>query len=186
MGQRGPRGRYNKPLTPKQLRVIDHFMVHDNKFAAVESEGWNGRGYADKFFKKPQVVAEIERRQKRMRDKQELTEDWVIQRLMKIADANLGNIMLKLQDSGYDLEELTEDERYVIEQFAEEFVTGDGEDETRKAKVSLPSKIQALTALARRLGLFTDNVNVTSDDDLVKILQSGRRRAGLDAAEEEE
>jgi hypothetical protein len=110
--------------------------------------------------------------------KHELNEDWVIQRFMKIADANLGHILMKLQDSGYDLSTLTEDELYVIEQFSEEFYVEKEGDTVKKAKVSLPSKIQALIALGRRLGLFTDNLKLGADDDLAAAIRSGQTRAG--------
>ena len=174
-------GRRPRKLTPRQIRVINHYMINNDQQAALESEGYHGRGHNKRFFvDNPLVTKEIRRRTERMAKKNELNEEWVISRLMKIADANLGNILLKLQDNDYDLSVLNEDELYVIEAFSEEFVVEKGGDNVKKAKVSLPSKNQALTILARKLSLLTDNLSVKADDEMLanlgKIPQSERSR----------
>lgn len=179
-------------LTLKQRKLVnEYFKNGGHKTNAMKSAGIGGgdlyRHTNTSVFNQPAVKREVERRIARMEKKYELDEDWVVQRFMRIADANTGDILMKLQDNDFDLSVLTSDERYAIEELSDEMEyvgRGDNKIRVRKTKVKTKSNLQALTALARKLGMFNDKVSITGEISLVDRIQAGRKRA-LDVEFEE-
>lgn len=169
-------------LTGQQMAVIDYFQRNNftGQIAALKHAGYeNPQWRAYEFFQNPKVRVEIERRRAELRKKYELDEDWVIQRLMTIADANLGDIMSKLRENNYDLAILTEQERYALGEYTEEvYMEGKGEDAVavKKVKVKPAGKMEAIIALCRKLGLFNDKLNVEGEVNIVERLQAARKK----------
>lgn len=177
----GRRGREPDLLSDKMVAVLDHYFLNG---CLSKRKAMLAGGYSDcdtgRFFALPQVQKEMAIRQKAWREEYGLNEEWVIKRLMVIADGNLGDIIVKLKGNGWNLADLTLEERFVLGEFSEEeFKHGRGEDAELaiKRKIKTRDQLPALVALSRKLGLFQDNVNVTGADELVARLQAGRDRA---------
>lgn len=178
------RGRPRKSgLTPKQeLLVAKYFECDFNQQKAAIAAGYVGSPQArSELFRNPVLQAAIKLRQAEAKAKYEakyeLNEDWVIQRLMRIADGSLADILLKLQASGNDLAALTEQERYFLDEFTDEVTTGREGKETRKFKVKGADRLKALDMLSRKLGLYKDTLTHEIGDSITERLQRGRLRA---------
>ena len=123
----------------------------------------------------------IKKRQEASKEKYEVTVEWIIERLMKLADANTGDVMLKLKQNDYDLAALTPDERYLISELVEERrKEGRGPDaqEVSVIKVKAEARLGHLVALAKHLGMMVDRTKVDLGDDVVALIQAGRNRVG--------
>lgn len=80
-----------KTISPKHSMVLDHWFEHGCK---NKSEAMRQAGYSDMMsskrqhavFDRPEVLADIERRRHEATQKHELKLDWVISRLMYIAE----------------------------------------------------------------------------------------------------
>lgn len=77
-------------LSPKMLVFIDEFMVHMNATKAYEAAGYKNnnpnRGAAE-LRNHPLVSAEIDRRMQEKRERNELSADYVINKLIDIVDS---------------------------------------------------------------------------------------------------
>ena len=159
--------------------VDKYFALNFDKVATAKAMGYKHPHSAiSQIFRHPTVVSLIQQRQERNKRKHELNEDWIISRLMKIADASLGDVMLALGPDD-DLSALTDEQRYALSEFKVEVYTeGKGKEarEVKRTVVKLNDKLAALRDLGRHLGLFTDKVELGASDDLVRALQAGRQR----------
>lgn len=171
-----------KPLSDKQFLLVNaYFDCNCNQQEALRKLGYTDASSRQptKFFGHPAVQAEITRRQQKMLTKFELNEEWVITRLMAIANTDIAAILQKLQEHKYDLSCLSKDESYAIQEFVTEEYTegrGAGAREVKRVKIKPADRKSALDSLARRLGLFQDNLNVQGEVSLVERLNAGRKR----------
>jgi len=163
-------------LTPRELQVIDRYFT--NGFGKTEALSYVGYRWAETntydFFHRPLVMAEIERRQARLRAKQEITEDRVIQELAAIGFARLSNILSVDEDGKVtvDLLGMSETERAALSEFSSEpTLTG------QKIKVKFHDKKSALVELGKGLGYLKERLEVEAGEDLAALLLAGRRRA---------
>ena len=185
---RAYRQRGKNAMEPRHIRVVEEYFAHNcNQLEAMRAAGYAEsycKSKASAVFKRKDVQDEIARRMAKRAKKYELDEDWVIQRLMRIANADLGAILVKLEDNDNDLSVLNEEESYVLAEVITDFDAIKTEDEDGKTEVELVRKLKlkitdkkgALDSLCRRLGLFQDKVSLTADASLVELLQEGRKR----------
>ena len=166
-------------IRPRQELFFEEWWSNGCNLAkAAEKMGYSWTTGRD-LLQTPKGKAWIEQKKKSSRERYELNEDWVIQRLMNIADANMGEIMDKLRKNDYDLSCLTFNERYAISAVTDEvYMEGRGEDaqEIKKVKVTGRDNVAALIALCRKLGLFVEKVEVSGEISVVQRLQSARQR----------
>lgn len=176
-------------LNPRHVGVIDRYFK--NGFDKKEALLFNGysdltaKAMANSVFEHPAVIAEIERRQERLRKRFDLTEEWVVRRLMMLADANVAEILVKLKKNNYDLNCLELEEGFAISEFVEETYQegrGASAEEIKRQKLKFIDKKGALDSLARKLGLFKDNLSVAGEVSVVERLQAGRARIGKEEA----
>lgn len=76
-------------LTSLQERFVDEYMVDMNAAAAVKRAGYNTTAAAQmglKVLRTPKVAEEVARRLEKKRERTELTENYVINRLVNIAE----------------------------------------------------------------------------------------------------
>ncbi len=162
----------------KEKAVLEYLTNGFDKMKALAAGNYKVTEMnASKFFSRPDVVQFIDEWKHQNRVKYNLDEDWVIQRLMNLADTDIGMIISKLQKNGWDLSQLDLNERYAITEFSEDYyVEGRGDDAltVKKAKVKGPDKLGALTALCRKLGLFNDKLKVEGEIDIVQALAAAR------------
>ncbi len=169
-------------ISPQQLLAIDYLLDGSNKSDALRMAGYTENTalkHQYKFDRSP-MKEEIERRQARMRKKYELTEDWVVERLMLIADSGavlarfkkiLPNGMLSWDFTGATQEELAAIGELVVTTHRER----DGAEVTNFKAGALDPK-GALDSLARKLGLFKDKMELTGELSLMERITRGRGR----------
>lgn len=180
-----PRFKKGKLNDRYMLLVDKYFELKFDQTAAVAAAGFKSKAnaYSARLFRRPEIQAEIAKRQKRLREKHELTQDWVIERLMAIADS--GRVLAKYkipQPDGtlaWDFRDATEEDLAAISELSVDFYTegkGDKAEQIKKFKVSVSDPKGALDSLARHLGLFNDKMTVQGEVSLVERLQKGRDR----------
>lgn len=156
---------------------MDFYFLQDfNMAAAARSAGYKQPNAANIVFKAKHIQAEIARRMKALRRDADLNASWVVERWMRLADANTGVIIEKLIANDYDLSCLTEDEKYALEEIAQEVYMEKGGKAVKKVKVKVRNPTAALESLARHLQMFNDKVTVQGELSVVERLQAGRQR----------
>lgn len=190
--------RYKKSKMPakasdRQMAVINAYF--ENGF--VKKAAMLAAGYAEStatvrsgvVFDHPNVVKEIERRRAKMIKKHELSQDWIIERFMRLANA--GETLAKfkvVQEDGslmWDFDGATEDELALVQELGVDYYTegrGKAAVSVKKFKVKSPDVQAALIALARHLGLFNDKIELTGS--LAERIQAGRDRAHKNHSED--
>ena len=180
--------------TQQQLLMIDAFFT--NGF--VKKQAMLSAGYSEKtsnipqlIFGKPHVAAEIDRRRKKIAKRNELSEDWVVKRLMRRADAGAILAPFKKVDFNgqlyWDFSDATEEELQLVQAIGVEFVTegrGEAAITVQKVRVQEPDAMAALNALCRHLGLFNDKLEIKGS--LADKIREGRARVNRDNNEDEE
>lgn len=181
----------NGGLSPKIKEVIRHYFENGfHQDQAMISAGYaasTAKNATHMIFGRPDVKREIERQQQELHRKFEVNEEWVIRRLMILADGSTGQILKKLRENEYDLNCLNDEELYFLNEFTEEveYESSDKDSEVKRVKLPVYGKLKvkgsdrhaALQMIARKLGLFKDQVEVTGLGSIVERLQAGRNRA---------
>lgn len=185
--------RYAGGIAPeKVLILVDTYLNNGfNKKEALIAAGYSPRSaqfHVHNVFEKPEVKAELIRRQTNAKKKYELDEDWVITRLMRIANAP--EILAKYKVVGadgqltWDFTGATQEDLAAIEGFSSEHYTdGRGENarEVKRFKIDKSDVKGALDSLCRRLGLFNDKITVGAETDLIERIQRGRNQLNKDS-----
>ena len=168
-----PKG-HKKLLFKHRLAVNAHLSGMTKKDAMVEA-GYSPGTEVQGVFGREDVKHEIARRQDAVAEKYDIGREWMIKRLVKIADSNLTLAKFKkiMRDgqldwdfTGASLEELALiDELTVLEK-----------NGCFSMKIGVPSRQAALDALCRVLGLNKDKLDLSGTVSLVERLQKGRDR----------
>lgn len=180
-------------LKPKHEAALSYFLRGDSEAEAMRKAGYS-KTTASKapqlVFGREDVKLELERRQAKLREKNELNEEWVIKRWMKLADAGSTLAPYKVvQPDGtlaWDFTGATEEELALVSEIGVDFyVERNGEDTelVKKFKVKHPDSHQALMALSRHLGLFNDKLELTGG--LAERIQNARNRFAVPEDEEQ-
>ena len=168
--ERKPRKPYKAVLSLKDLTALNEYWRNGfDASAAGRKAGFKGK-HPQAWLRKPAVAAELESRRKNMRKHYDITEDFVMQRLANLADVSIAQVLVKLQQSNYDLSVLTYDEGYAIDKYTEEFYMegrGDYAREVKKVTVKLSDKLGPLVTMARKLGLLKETVEHTGEVSMV-------------------
>lgn len=180
--------RQKMDLDPKRMMAIDFYMEGASKADAMRMSGYTERCAttdAKQVFAHPLVIKEIDRRQAKLMKKYELSEDWVIQRLMRIANSGeiLAKFMVKRSDGllDWDFSDATQDDLAAIN----ELTVGYDKEGNRTIKIGSNSAKGALDSLCRKLGLFQDvNINI-AEVTLVDRISAGRERSRQKTIDEE-
>jgi phage terminase small subunit len=144
-----------QPLTRKQRRFVDEYLLDMNATAAARRAGYGERSAAQNghgFLRRPNVAAAIEARLAERRERMAVTTERVIRELARIAFADMGRIMTWSGEALIATPSalLSEDDRAAIAEIA--VVKRKNGDVA--ARVVLHDKERALEALCRFLGLF--------------------------------
>ena len=170
---------------PKHLRLVNAYIKHGSRQQALLDVGYS-ESYAAthglKIFDRADVRTEIEKRQERMRERSKVTEDWIIERLIDIADANVGDL-IELDDKGKPFVNYSRISpalrRAIMVVDVDEEMSGRGENASpvKKIKIRTSDKLKALDMLAKVLGIYAaEKMEVSGDADLVKRINEGRFR----------
>ena len=169
-------------LTQQRLLMIGFYIEGASKKDAMLMAG-----YAEKtahsahtsVFNHPVVLAEIKRRQEDALEKCELDEEWVIRRLMRIADA--GKVMAKfkiVRDDGHldwNFTGATDAELSVINELSISY----DKQGNHQMKIGVSDPKGALDSLCRKLGLFNDSITHKLEESLTDRISRGRERSRL-------
>ena len=178
----------SKTIRPKQMLVLDHWFADNcgNKSAAMKKAGYSEKTAlhrAHAVFDHPHVVAEIEKRQAELRSNNELTLQWVIDRLKDIASTpeRLAKYIIVTDDGKLDwdftnasLADLTLLNDIAVECYLEG--RGEGARGIKRFRIGRADQKGALDSLARILGAFNDSVTIKGELTMVERLHAGRAR----------
>jgi phage terminase small subunit len=177
-------------LTTRKRKSIDGYMAGKTKKDAMLAAGYSksmASTRVNDVFGDPEVEAEIERRHKIATRRSDVTLDWIVERLKKIADANFGDILDEDEDGNYtvNMSKLTPELQYALTGYTvDQRKEGRGKnaDTVSRVRVQLGDKLRALELLIRHLGLSKEKqaVELSGTVSLVERLHAGRTRAGLD------
>lgn len=145
-------------LTGKQERFCVEYLIDGNGTRAAIEAGYSvasASAIAYDNLSKPEIKTFIDRRQREIVRKAEVTAVRVVQELALIAFANMRDYMIVLPDGSrsLDLDAISRDEAAAL---AEVTYTesGNGDSLRRSTKFKLHSKLQALELLGKTLGMF--------------------------------
>lgn len=172
-------------LTEKKKIFCDEYLIDLNgtrayKIAYPNIKNDNtAAAAASRLMKDPEVTAYIEKRMKDRQKRTEITQDWVLEELRRIADVNGSDFAKVVIKDGYpDVEliptdELSEEKRSAISAIKQ-----------GKYGISIESydKVKALELLGRHLGMWNDklDINAPALDDSIKEMEEyfERRKTG--------
>ena len=123
-----------KRLTGKQQNFVNEYLIDLNATAAAKRAGYSVKSAYHSGWenlRKPEIVAEISKRQKRMAEKLEITQEMVVQELGKLAFSNIGDY-LRIDADGapyLDFSGLTEAQTAALTSVTVDvFIDGSGDD----------------------------------------------------------
>ena len=141
-------------LTPKQARFVQEYLIDLNAAQAAIRAGYSAktaRVIGHENLTKPDIAAAIEKARAAHAERAELSADWVIDELRKIAAANMADYV------GTEFSALTREQTAAVSEVTiEDFVEGSGEQARtgRRVRLKLYDKRAALVDLGRHLGFF--------------------------------
>src|SRR5580704_8983554 len=139
-------------LTPKQARFVQEYLIDLNAAQAAIRAGYSAktaRVIGHENLTKPDIAAAIKKAMAERAERTELTADWVVDELRKIAGANMADYM-KANPAGdpyLDFSALTRDQTAALHEVTvEAYVDGRGEDarDVKRVKFKLYDKRAAL------------------------------------------
>lgn len=86
----------DKPLTPKQQRFVDEYLIDLNATQAAIRAGYSAKtAYAigEENLRKPEIASAVSLAQARRSERTEIDSDWVLKRLAMEATADLADII---------------------------------------------------------------------------------------------
>lgn len=156
-------------MTNKQKRFCDEYMIDLNGAAAAIRSGYStksARQIGSENLTKPDIRARIDRALAEQSRRTGVTADRVVRELARVAFANSQDVIDF--DSATIKPDATRDDTVAISSVKVKTIPmPDGDGVEREIKMA--DKLKALELLGRRLGLFTDNVNV-SGKEVVQIV----------------
>ncbi|MFT4076861.1 MAG: terminase small subunit [Asticcacaulis sp.] len=186
----------DKPLTPKQQRFVDEYLIDLNATQAAIRAGYSGKTACEigvENLRKPQIAEAIAKAQAARAKRTEITADKVLAELAKVGFANASDVVnwgTKEIAFGYteDGKKLAPEDlgdaavvRYVEAPFVEP-IDRDDLPENIKAAVSevkltrdgfaikMHDKVGALEKIGRHLGMFKDKIELTgSEGGAIKV-----------------
>lgn len=163
-------------ISIKHRLMVDHYFANGfNKDRAAQAAGFDSwRKYSNRLFNRPEVLQEIENRRRRLEKKYELTEQWIIEQLMKLATSNVALAkFIKLDEQGvpyWDFTGAGAEELALIQDLQTDTIFSPDEKIVRKLKIVKPDPHRALEMLARIQGAFNkDKSNQAQVDVKVEI-----------------
>lgn len=160
-------------LTPKQRRFIDEYLIDLNATQAAIRAGYSKKtaGYiAAENLRKPQIQAELQKRQNRLQNKLEITQEKILQELASIAFAN-GADFAKVVNSGLlPTVEMIPTDNLPPEKLAA--IAGIKANQYG-VEVKLHDKVRALELLGKYLGTFDGGgAQESTENNLFEALDS--------------
>ena len=153
----------SEQLTDQQQRYVEEYLVDLDRVAAAKRANYSAKSAAsaaNRLMKNPNILRAITLAKKLRSARIEVTQDRVIQEIAKIAFANMHDY-ISVDDEGYatvDFSDLNRDKCAAIKEIVVDTLPrGTGEDRhtVLRTRFKLYDKLEALTTLAKHLGLFS-------------------------------
>lgn len=172
-----------KKLSDNHRKVLDCYygVSNFNKTDALTRAGFKKPNKAHKVFSRPSVVAEMKRREEKVRKRYEVTHERIMAELARVAFSSVLDY-LQVEPGGrvyIDLSRADADQLKAIgEVTVDTYVEGRGDEarEVKRVRVKPWNKLEALDKLARHGGLSLDKVKVEGTVTLVDRITAARRR----------
>ena len=171
-----------------RMKAIDFYMRGMTKKLALKKAGYSdsvASTDAVSVFGREDVIAEIERRRKRIAAKSDVDAVWIVKRLRDIANADITDLLI-VDDVGgtrLDMALMTPQLRRALEG---EFSLGEEGTNSVRMRVKTTDKLRALEMLGKYLDMFTDKVKVEGEISLIERLHAGRSRVSEGKSPEDE
>jgi phage terminase small subunit len=139
-----------RPLTDKQSRFVDEYLVDYNRTQAAIRAGYSRKSahYAGAhLYKNPRVLEEIERRKQLLSERMELTEDEILNEQQAIARANMADYIYAIEKG--DIKGLKRELGRCIKRLS---ITNT--QFGQRVTIELYDKLAALEFLAKTLGML--------------------------------
>lgn len=172
-------------LTEKKKIFCDEYLIDLNGTRAYKIAYQNikndntAAAAASRLMKEPEVAAYIKKRMQDRQKRTEITQDWVLEELRKIASVNGTDFARIVIKDGYpDVELIATDELSEEKKAAIAYI------KQGKYGINIESydKVKALELLGRHLGMFKDRVEVSGLEEaqskLSELLEQRRKRRG--------
>jgi len=162
-------------LNEKQKRFAAEYLIDLNASAAARRAGYSKKtagAQAHKLLKNAEIQGEIQRNMQKRAARTEVTQERVVNELARIGFSDLREVA-DWDESGQQWkssDELTDDAAASIKDI--KFTTERRRDrngdtiDTVNAHMAMHDKRGALELLGRHLGIFKDNVNISTDEPL--------------------
>lgn len=173
-------------LTYMQMEFVMHLLADPDRNgtnAALKAGCKPASAYvtASKWLKMAKVRAELAKRTAKSAKKLEISADWVLERLMRLADYDCRKFY---KDDG-TLKQVTElDETTAfalvgmeVEKLYEHFGKGQAQNTGTVTKIKMADRGSNLERLGRYLKMFTDKVEVSGLDELAERIAKARQRS---------
>lgn len=178
-------------LKPKHTKAVDHYLKGLTKEKAMLKAGYSAsmsKTRPQDVFGREDVKAEIARRQAIASTRADVTLEWIVERLAKIADANLMDMIT--EEGKLDISQMTPELRSAITGWTvDEIKSGRGKDaaDIKRTKVMTADKLRALEMLTRFLGLSKEKLalELTGEVGMIERIHNARDRARAQDAEPE-
>jgi len=176
-------------LNEQERLCIDRYFSNSfNKTEAMTFAKYkHAEGYIKRFFERPIIADEVERRMRVLTKKANVTAEMVLDEVRKVAFTGLGDLLTVQSDGSaiVDLSDLTDDQRAALSEFKVESYLDPSEVDkegkavvVKKYHIKFHDKLNALEKLGRYFKLFTEKVEIT-DTTLEDRILRGRERARL-------
>lgn len=160
------------PLTPKQARFVQEYLIDLNATQAAIRAGYSAKTaeqQGPRLLGNVGVAEAIAAGQAKRAERTEITADRVLTELAKIGFANMADYMGSNPggDPFLDFSALTRDQAAALQEVTvEDYVDGRGEDarQVKRVKFKLADKRAALVDVGRHLGMFKERFEHTGKD----------------------
>ena len=159
------------PLTPKQLRFIDEYLIDLNATAAYKRAGYSARGNAAetnaaRLLRNAQVAAILKKRQEAQQERTGITADNALKEIARIAFMDVRKLF-NPDGSLKPISELDDDAAAFVAGL-DVVETGGKEPETLK-RIKLRDKLGALELLGKHLGIFKEHIEIENKGGVLVV-----------------
>ena len=173
----------SKDLTPKEQIFVREFLKHGNGTRAAVAAGYSAATAsvtASKMLRKAKVSEELANLRKKLLEKLEITAERVLQGIAELAFFDIRKFFTPA-GALVPIRELDDQTARAlkgrdVEKLFKHFGKGQAEETGTITKIRVADRLEALEMLGRHLKLFTDKLEVTGAQDIVKKIQEGRAR----------
>lgn len=162
-------------LTPQAKRYVQELMIDGVQYKAAIRAGYSpkaAREVSSRLMTNPKVKAAIEEKRKEVINETGITPERIIIELGKIAFADIMNYTFEDEngDTYVDFQKMAKDPaRSAITELIVESTTG--KVKTKRIRLKLADKINALEKLAKHFGMLKDKVEVTGKLTLEQLVE---------------